>query len=187
MENIDDIKTLWNGLNSRLERLEEENKRLARHITTSNMHTAQQKLMTRYLRFIAVEAIMIVFVVLFFLGNPFINDNYRVWLLIAWLIFFLVELALDLYLYINIKEIDIYRESVSSVAARARHIWRVHKIGVLCGIPLAIGVVALFLLSMDADRYMVLGVACGAFVGCLIGLREFLKFRKSFRDLQQQE
>ena len=98
MEDINDFKMLWQEMNIRLSNLEDENRKLMHKVKQTNFRSTQEKLVRKYLGFIVIEFLMIVYMSLFFLFNPFIVEKYKIPSLIYWLVFFLIELIIDLYL-----------------------------------------------------------------------------------------
>lgn len=184
MENLEDLKIMWQDMNQRLSYLEEDNKKLIQNIKKSNYKTTQEKLVNKYTCFIAVEVIMILYMSFFFLFNPLLNEKYRIAALIYWDVFFLIEAAFDSYLLYQIKNINIYTSKITEVAKKAAVNWKLHKIGILIGLPLAFGALLLFVLAVDANEFTVYGMICGGIIGGIIGIRQLIKFKNYYRLLQ---
>ena len=184
MDNLEDMKTMWIELNDRLSSLEEDNRKMARQIMSGKYKTAQERLISKYRLFIIIATIMIFYIIGFVGFNPLVDDKYRLVTVLYWIIFFLAEIGIDSYLLFKVKEIDIYHSSVTEIAAIAARNWKIHKIAIFCGLPVAIGAIVLFALALDADEYMIYGMLAGAVIGILIGLRQLMKFFSNYKILQ---
>lgn len=187
MENLNEIKLMWQALNERVNVLEDENRSLMKKVMHSCYRSTKEKLEKKYFGFIGIESIMIIFMTLFFLYNPFINEKYRYPALIYWAFFFLLEIILDVYLLIQIKRIDIYTSTINEVAKRAARNWKIHKIAVAAGLPLAFGAIFLFALALNANTSIIYGMAVGGVIGLAIGINQLLKFRNYYKLLQTNE
>lgn len=187
MENLDDMKALWQQLDHRIAFLEEENKRMARTVRENNYKSAQEKLRGKYLKFIILEIIMIIWVIMFVMFNPMILDKYRIALMVYWCVFFLGEVTVDTYLLLKTKEINIYENNIRETARQAAYNWKVHKISIMIGFPLAFGAVILFALALNANQFMMAGIVTGGIVGLIIGIKQLIRFRNYYRELQLEE
>ena len=184
MEDLKDIKLMWQELNNRLSFLEEENQRMMKSVMATNYRSTQEKLTQKYLGFIFVEVLMIGFMSLFFLFNPEVNERFRIPALVYWDVLFVIEVWFDLYLMLKIKTINIYESSISEVAKRAAKNWKIHKIGIIVLLPLAFGAIFLFALALDANEYVILGMIFGGVIGMIIGIGQLMKFRNYYKLLQ---
>lgn len=187
MENLDDMKTMWLELNSKISALEEENRKLARKVVSLNYKTAREKLIRKYTAFIFVASLMILYTLAFITFNPMIVEKYKIATTIYWIIFFTFEAGIDLYLRQRVKNIDIYNSSISEIAHQAATNWKIHKLAIIIGLPLAIGAVILFALSLNADLFMIYGMIVGGLVGLIIGIFQLIKFYEYYRLLQSKE
>lgn len=187
MEDINDIKLMWRELDSRISFLEQENKRLVKTVVNTKYRSTREKLIQKYSGFIIVEAIMIIFMSLFFLFNPEVNEKYRIPSLIYWDCFFLLEVAFDLYLMLQIKSINIYEWPINEVTKKAAQNWKLHKIGILIGLPLAFGAIVLFALALNANLFVIAGMIVGGVIGLTIGIIQLLKFKDYYRLLQSND
>lgn len=187
MENIEDFKMMWQELNQRISSLENDNKKLIRQIRESNYKSTQEKLVRKYWCFIGIEIIMIVFMSFFFLYNPLLIEKYRIPALIYWIVFFIIEALFDLYLLFQIKGIDIYTSPIKEVAARSAANWKLHKIGIVTGLPLAFGAILLFALAVDANQFTILGMIFGGVIGFIIGIYQLIKFKNYYKLLQVKD
>lgn len=187
MENIDDMKIMWQALNDRLDHLENENRMLMHRIMKSDHNTARERLQSKYFGFIVIECIMIIFITLFLIFNPLVNEKYRIATLIYWDVFFLLEIGFDTFLLVRLKRIDIYTASLKEVAKRAAENWKLHKLGIIIGLPLAFGAIILFALALNANEFTIYGMIVGGIIGAAIGLNQLLKFKNNYKLLQVSE
>lgn len=187
MDKIDEMKEMWQELTARVGVLEEENKRLSRIVRNSSYKSTQEKLINKYLKFIFVECVMIIWMSIFLIFNPQVVEKYRLITIIYWGIFFLFEIILDTYLMMRVKAINVYNSNVSEMAIQAAKTWKIHKIGIIIGMPLAIGAVILFGFALDANQFTIAGMIVGGVVGLIIGIRQLMKFLQYYRILQSEE
>lgn len=187
MDNIEDFKIMWQELNQRISCLENDNKYLIRQIRETKYKSTQEKLVRKYWAFIVVELIMIIFMSFFFLFNPLLIEKYRIPALIYWVIFFIIEALFDLFLLFRIKDIDIYNSTINEVAERSATNWKLHKIGIVLGLPLACGAILLFALAVDANQFTIFGMIFGGVIGFLIGIYQLIKFKNYYKLLQVKD
>lgn len=187
MDEVNDMKKIWAQLNSRISKLENDNDILLKNIKFGRFKTSQEKLKNKYRKFIMIETIMTIAVVLIFLPNPMVNERYLWPTLIYWVFFFLFEISVDFYLLIKVSSMDIYNSTVSQISSYARQCWKIHKIAIFIGLPLAIGAIILFALLMNADKFVIAGMICGGMIGLVIGLMQLYDFIRNYRQLQSQD
>lgn len=187
MDNFDDMKAMWIELNQRVSALEEENREMARRVMNKNYTTARQRLVNKYLAFMVLSFIMIGYMWLFILFNPFVVEKYKLVTAIYWSVFFMFEATIDGILCYRIKKIDLQRSTVSEIAGAAKMNWKIHKMAIIIGIPLAMVAIILFGLLLDADKYVLVGMIIGGIVGVGIGLMQLKKFWSYYRLLQSND
>ena len=187
MENFEEMKAMWIELNNRVSSLEEENRRLARSIINNNYKTARDKLISKYSLFIIIEIVMIFYMLIFVIFNPLLVEKYKVATIIYWALFFAFEASIDIYLRTRLRKIDIYNSSVSAIAAIASKNWKIHKIAIIIGLPLAFGAIILFGLLLNANEFTIYAMIIGGMVGLLIGVRQLRKFYLYYKLLQSDE
>lgn len=186
MNNIDDMMTMWKAMDTKLSNLMEENRLLADEIKKNRLRNSQEKLARKYKAFIILEAVCIPLIILVIGFNPELVETYKWPATIYFACFFLLELGIDAYLLYKLNSIDIYNDSIVEISRRARANWKLHKIAVLVGIPVAIGAVALFCLAMGSNTSMLWGVCVGGAIGLGIGLNEFFKFMKNYKEMSRE-
>lgn len=187
MDNLEDMKVMWQQLSARMSSLEEENRRLAKFVRSSDYRSAQEKLVRKYMKFIIVESVMMLWTCLFFVFNPEIVEKYRVLTAIYWGGFFLLEIIFDTYLMMRVKEINVYDSNIDEITHQAAKTWKLHKIFIMIGLPIAIGAAFLFALALDANEFTIAGMVVGGTIGLIIGIRQLMKFLQYYRVLQGKE
>ena len=183
MNNIDDMMAMWKEMDNKLSSLVEENRMLANEIKKNKVRSNQEKLGRKYRAFIIMEAVCIPLIFLLLGVNPEVVEKYRWPTLIYFVCFFLLEICIDGYLLCKLNNIDIYNESIVEISRKAKANWKTHKIAVLIGIPIAIGAVVLFCLAMGGNEAPIYGIFFGGAIGLGIGLNEFFKFMKNYKEM----
>lgn len=183
-DNIENMIEMWNKLDEKINRIAEENKRLAKEIKKSKYKSSQDKLVSRYRRFIILELIWLVLFPGIICLNPLVMPEYKLATVIYFALFFALEAIMDYYLMTKVQNIDIFNSSVREISDRARQYRKIHLICVAIGIPLGIGAVLLFILSMGANQDVIYGMIGGAVVGLLIGAYQLIQFLSSYKNLQ---
>lgn len=186
MNNIDEMMVIWKEMDCKLSSLVQENRRLADEIQKNKLKSSQEKLMRKYRTFIIMEAVCIPLMFLILGVNPIVVNQFRWPALIYFICFFLLEIGIDGYLLYKLNSIDIYSDTIIDISCKARANWKVHKIAVMVGIPVAIGAVVLFCLAMDFNTSMLLGICIGGAIGLGIGLNEFFKFMKNYKAMSSK-
>lgn len=187
MDQFENMKSLWADLNTRINALEAENRNLARKIMNDKYRSARDKLIKKYYGFISIELIMIIFMSNFFIFNPHINEKYRFASFVYWMIFFLIEVILDSILLYRIKKVNIYTSSIKDISKQAASNWKIHKLAIVVGLPLAFGAIVLFALALNANEFIVYGMIIGVFIGALIGIQQLVKFKGYYKQLYQTD
>lgn len=187
INDMENMKAMWNDLNQRMASLEAENRLLARKVMTSGYKTARERLIRKYTAFFFLSFLMIFYAIPFIAMNPLTVEKYRVTTTVYWCVFFAIEAAMDFYLMTRVKKIDVYNSGVSEITRQASKNWKIHKIFIAIGFPLAIGAVTLMVLALGGSRYVVYGMMGGGFVGLLIGLLQLRKIHGYYRMLRSTE
>lgn len=186
MENFDEMMKMWKEMDGKITSLMADNRRMADEIKKNRLKTNQEKLARKYRCFIIMEAVCIPLMFLLFIPNPHVVEQYRWVTLIYFVAFFLLEIGIDAYLLFRLDAVDIYRDSISRITRVAQSNWKIHRIAVLIGIPVAIGAVILFILAMGGRPAELYGVAVGGAIGLGIGLNQFFKFMKNYKALSSE-
>lgn len=187
MNNIDEMMIMWKEMDTKLSSLIEENQRLTVEIKKNKLLTNQEKLIRKYRAFIIMEAVCIPLMFFVIAINPLVVDKYRWISFVYFVCFFLLEIGIDVYLLNKISGIDIYHDSIQEISRQARANWKIHKMAVLIGIPVAIGAVVLFCLAVGGDTSTLWGICVGGAIGLGIGMNEFFKFMKNYKSMSREE
>lgn len=181
---LEDMKAMWTELNERISALEAENMRLARGVVDNNYKSARERLILRYRRFIILEIFFIIPTSILILTSTEVVEKYRIPTLIYWITFFIIAASEDFFLMCRLEQMDMNRQTVSQIASIAAKNWKFQKLGIMIGLPMAIGAIILFALAMNANIFMILGMVTGGCIGAMIGIRQLLKFMKDYKILQ---
>lgn len=187
IKEINEMKAIWAKLNERISHLEEENKRLANDIIKNRYKSSIDALKDRYKKFIALELIFAILIPLTLWFNPEVVEKYRMIAILYWFAFFAIEMVFDYYLLERVKDMDIYEDSISEIGQKALANWKLHKLEIMLGFPLAIGAAVLYGFAIDANEFIFMGMGAGALVGAIIGFRQLMRFRRDYRNLLNPE
>lgn len=183
---FDDMKEMWLELNHRIAHLEEENRRLSREAITSKYKSTGQRLVRRYKSFIILEGLTLLLVVVFLLTCPILVEKYKIACILYWIIFFAGEMAFDIFLLWRVENMDL-NGPVSEIAKMAASNWKYQKLGIVLGLPAAIGAAVLYALTLGANFEIIIGMIIGGLIGAFIGVFQLMKFKKDYRYLQTEE
>lgn len=187
MNELDDMKSMWNDLNKRLERLEEENRELAKEIMANKFLSVTERLASKYRKFMVLQIIWAVIMPAYILANHYVVEQYRWPTAVVFCVFFLLAFGVDFYLLGNIKKMDIYNSPVTEISRLAALNWKIHKLWIIFMLPFAFAAVLLLALALNANIYTLTGMACGVVLGVAIGTYQLLKFRSGYRLLQSSD
>ena len=186
MENFEDMKKMWDDLNERLSHLEKENKILARKVMEPKFKSVREKLIRKYGMFIILAIVMILYSIGAILFNPLVSDKYRIITFICWVVFFFFEGSLDFYLRQRVQDIDIYNSNLTEISRMALQNWKIHKLAVIIGLPMAIVVVILYGFAIQPNIFVIYGMVAGGVVGLIIGSFHLRKFYQYYKFMQSE-
>ena len=183
MENLDEIKAMWIDLNSRLSVVEEENRRLLDIVKNDKYKSIRQRLLTRYRAFIILALSFAIVCPAFLLLDPMVVEKFRLATAIYWCLFMLAAAGVDFYLYSIVRRMDVYNSTVLEMTKMAANNWKIHKLWIIIGMPVAFGAVILWGLAMDADNFVILCMIIGGVIGGVIGGLQLRKFWNDYKNL----
>ena len=184
MDNIEEMKQMWIELNERLTCLEKENKKMAQTVKMNSYKSNREKLVAKYKKFIFLESLFMIFIISLLLRNPMANEKILLPAIIYVVCFALFEIFVDFYLMIRLKRMDIYTSTVKEISNYSTRCWKIHKIAIFIGLPIALGGVILIGIALNANSFMIAGMICGGIVGLLIGLKQLREFISCYRELR---
>lgn len=150
-----------------------------------NKETALEKLATKYKRFSCMGLAMMMVSCCYMLPNSLFDSDMRIWVALAFMLYFGICSAMDYWLYKGITSIDCLRMTVKEVAQKAMHYKRWHLIFMAILLPCAISVIGILLYAAGFDKYLMMGVMAGAILGIVIGYRHYLDFMAEYRKLSE--
>lgn len=173
------IEKAWQELSERVSRLETERK----GGKETRNKTSLENLAARYRRFSTISLVMM-FCGPCYMFNAMFDDEWKIWMSIAFCVYFGVASLMDYRLYLGVKSIDVYDMSISEVCLRARRYRRMHHICMLVLAPAAITLVGLMCLAFGADKWLCAAIGFGFAVGLAIGIRQYMAFMNDYRSLE---
>lgn len=184
INDLEEMKAMWNDLDQRVRALEENSAAKSCISGYNKIRTAREKLIAKYRSFTFLSLLMIVYFPLLFWNLPVSAESYRIPVIIYCTLFFLFEASVDTFLMLRIKSLDVYNSTVSEIARKSAQCWKIHKMAVIAGIPLAAGAFILIFLLMNANLYALLGMITGGLVGLALAIRHLRRIMHYYRLLQ---
>ncbi len=147
--------------------------------------TALEKLASKYKRFSIMSLVMIFVSSIYMVPHMLDGLQMRIWVSLAFMVYFAMASAMDYWLYKGITSIDCLTMTVKEVAEKAMYYRKMHLIFIAILFPIAVGVIILLLNAAGFEIYLSFGVCAGAIVGLAIGYRHFLEFMAEYRKLSE--
>lgn len=175
---IEELKQQWNQLSVRVDRLEQENRRLAAELATGRAVSAQQKLVRRFMLhgFCGLILPLLAPLLVLVLNMP-------LWVAVLYALLGLVCMLIDFYLADSVRKRNIAKDSVVenlqfiiSLKKKQRQIQLV-LIGV-CLLFLAFA----FYPFIKEEPSIVIGAFIGAIIGATLG---FLEYRRKIKLINE--
>lgn len=189
---LEQLKEMWNDLNNRLERLErierqtlEEGKKVSSH----KVRTAKEDLAARYRKFMSISLTAgLLFPIYLFLasGGSYPEGTAKYVSTSLFFIYFMTAAAMDFYLYKEVNRIDLASMTVMEVISRARTLKHRHHIFMAILIPFAAITLGVFASQLIDDPFILAGMATGAVAGIAIGLRQYLRMMRDYREMMEE-
>lgn len=187
MNEMDEIMRMWKKMDEKLSVLARENQRLALEVRKNKYRSSLERLVNKYWKFIILETVCLLLFPLMIIYNPLVVEKYRWITAIYWCCLFAFELGVDYYLMSRLRALDVCSRSVREISLEAQRNWKIHKIAIIIGFPVAIGAVILFALSLNADPEILAGMTVGGVIGLVIGISELRKFMRDYKNLQEED
>ena len=152
------------------------------NITTGKRKTSLMRLAERYKRFHYIGLFM-AFISLFWISNPLLMGNHIVITTIYMVIYFLLCSSIDWYLWKKVCDIDVQIMPTMEIIKRAHDCRKLHLQSIMVLLPLAFGLIALFIWNADGDTYFIFGLGAGALIGLCVGLFQLMEFLRDYKTL----
>ena len=177
---IEEMRRAWTETADRLERLEGNFTARREEAMAGKRRTALDSLASRYKRF-SLISLLFVFISPLYLVNHVFDDRYGILIPIFMAAYFGIASCMDWWLYKKVSSIDISlmpsEEVVSTVALCRRR----HFQFMVILIPLMIGMVVLFILGSEQNKYMIISICFGIIIGLILGLRQLINFMHDYK------
>lgn len=177
---FEEVKRIWEEADLRLSALETEMSELAGAAAQSRRRTAFERLMRRYSLFSVLGGVMVIYSLLMLR-----SDLYPLPIGLSMAFYFAVVAVVAMWQYLSLQRIGIDTMAVSEVSRRVAVCRRRHLRFMAVMIPLAAVIVAAMMWQWFDDKYMLLALGGGAFLGILIGVRVYTRIMADYRSLRQ--
>ena len=176
---LEELKNQWNRLSVRVERLEEENRRLARELATGRAISSQTKLVRRLHQHAICGLILPVL-------SPFLITVLKMplWVAICYAVFGIICMFIDLWLARTVKNNNL---STQTVMTSLRNMLRFKRnqrriqcvLIVVCFTFLAFA----FFPYLAPEQHMFIGGLIGLVLGLIFGILEYRKKTRLINDI----
>ncbi len=177
-----DMKSTWRETATSLQT---ENDRLLTKFQNGNPLTSLERLRNRYLRFAILGFTMLPISSVFMLPSLFPMKG-RIWITLAFIVYFLTCGFMDTWLYRGLDTIDCLHMSVSEVIEKARYYRKKHLQFIVILIPMAIALLSFTAYFLDGNIYLITGMAIGGCVGLAIGIQQLLQFLRDYKNITSE-
>lgn len=171
----DEMKSLWQQLNASTQYDSPVSTDLIDRVTSGRIASAREQLMKRYkMMFTIVCPIGI------FASIPLWHEM-AWWQVVYLILFFVIAGAMDGWLYLGIKNIDLATEGVQRVAERVRYYRKWHLTFQAILIPFSAGLVCVYFSLYDDPFYrnaLWVGLAIGLSFGFIVWLQMMRAYKK---------
>lgn len=183
---MDDLKmkAAWRNRNcdSSAELINEAN---SKDIMDFRRETALDHLANRYKRFFTLAFCMVPLVPCWVLAD-ILTGPYKIPMIILGVFYFLLCGCMDVYLYNQVREINVFTMTTGEVIEKAARCRKLHLQCILVLLPLALLiVVGIALMNVD-NKPVVIGVCCGCAAGLALGLMQLSKFMDDYRAINRK-
>lgn len=183
--NEEEMREAWRELSGRVDRLELSLMRESKGVISTRAQSALETLAAKYRRF-AVFGMICAILSPFYSQLPALADSYRLLIGIYMTLYFAMASVIDWWLYAQVTDIDVTRMSVSEVYRRARRCRKVHLRSIMLLLPMAIGLVVLFIFAFGHQPWITGGIVTGVVVGMAIGSIALIQFMRDYRKISEE-
>lgn len=147
--------------------------------------TSLERLANRYKRFFMLGFCMIPLVPAWVLAGV-LTGPYQIPMMIFGMLYFLLCGCMDVYLYNQVREINVFTMTTGEVIEKAAKCRKLHLRYIMILLPLAIFlIIGLALINID-NKTMVLGICFGCAVGLAIGIMQLSRFMDDYRAINRK-
>jgi len=178
---IDEIKSIWNDMNARLEKNESLNKKILNEIMDNRHQTAKEKLMKYEVRYLVISAA-------FSLITPFYYYSAGIFPLAGCIMFsglFLLAAIWQVYKIVLLRKMKMDEFSTSELLQKSLKFKIITRLRTIIGLSLMIPFFVIFFMLnprlMQPTILAVMGV--GVVVGLIIGLTDYFRNQKDIDKL----
>lgn len=177
----EEIKATWREASKRLySPTPEEYEKMFRQ----RKETALEKLTAQYKLFSRLGCVMMILSFSYFLFPAEVMlPHMRIWLGIAFMVYFATCSCMDYWLYQGVGSIDCYTMTVKEVVEKAMYYKKKHHLFMAILLPMAACIMGLLMYSFKFEEALVLGVLAGAIFGGAIGYRKYLDFMNEYKNV----
>lgn len=120
---------------------------------------------------------------MFSVGGIVADDRLKLWLGIAYAVYFLTAAGLDFWLWKGIATIDPLQMSVAEIAGSSMLYRKRHLQFMAVLIPMAIALLGFTAYVFSFEKFFVSGMSFGIICGGIVGIFQFRKFMNEYRNL----
>lgn len=172
----EEMKQYWQQLNANAKYKTSDSKDLIDRVTSGRITTAREQLLRRYrMMFTIVCPIGI------FASIPMWHQM-ELWQVIFLILFFVIAAAMDFWLYMGIKSIDLASEGVQRVAQRVRYYRKWHLMFQAILIPFSAALVCIYF-SLYDDQFYRNALWAGLAIGLIFGFIVWLQMMRSYKKM----
>ncbi|RHO72132.1 hypothetical protein DW083_09565 [Parabacteroides sp. AF48-14] len=178
---LEDLKKGWREIDEHIDRMDENNE-MAQRVVREHIVSVRERLKNRFRRMTLLCLMAPGVINLLFLEI----DGIGSWTKFAFLFFFIVMAIHKGFLWRGLAKTDYKWMTSKEALISTFKLEKFQKVGILIGFPLALVVIALFMLDLyrAQEMYAFYGACCGMVVGFFAGFRMQRRIRKEFQQLR---
>ncbi len=177
---IDEIKSIWNDMNIRLEKSESLNKKLLNEIMDNKHQTAKDKLMKYEVRYLILSAAFSLITPSYYLTGLFSLTG-----CIMFAGLFVVAALWQVYKIVLLQKMKLDEFSTTELLQKALKFKIVTRLRTIIGLAAMVPFLAIFIMvSPELMKPFILGaMGIGVIVGLIIGLTDYFRNQKDIDKL----
>ena len=178
---LEDLKKGWREIDEHLDRMDENND-MAQKVVREHIVSVRERLKYRF-RMMTLLCLMAPGVINLLFQEM---NGISLWTRAAFVIFFIVMAIHKGFLWRGLAKTDYKWMTSKEALISTFKLEKFQKAGILIGFPIALVVVALFMLDLyrAQEMYAFYGACCGMVIGFFAGMRVQRRIRKEFQQLR---